>query len=58
MRLNIATIFDTATSARTIKALDTEGNASGRPESCAHRFRIVVLDMVTALLVPHLIIAR
>jgi hypothetical protein len=50
MQLSIASIFDTTTAARTI---DTEGGVS-RPESHAHRFRIVVLDTVMALLVPHL----
>jgi hypothetical protein len=47
--------FDTATAARTVEALDTEGGTgAGRPESHAHQFRIVVLDTVTALLGPHL----
>ncbi|KAH9989466.1 hypothetical protein BJV77DRAFT_948467 [Russula vinacea] len=53
-RLNIASTFDTATAARTIEAFDTEGGTSGRPESHARPFRIVVLDTVTALLGPHL----
>ena len=54
MRLNIASTFDTATAARTIEALDTEGGTSGRAESHARPFRIVVLDTVTVLLGPHL----
>jgi hypothetical protein len=52
--LNIASAFDTATAARSIEALDTEFDASGRPESRPHQFRIVVLDTVTALLGPQL----
>ena len=39
------------TAGRTIEALD---DASSKPESPKHRFRIVVLDTVTALLGPQL----
>jgi hypothetical protein len=54
-RLNIAPTFDTATARRTIETLDAQaGDASGTPESRANRFRIVVLDTVTALLGPQL----
>ncbi|KAI0300774.1 P-loop containing nucleoside triphosphate hydrolase protein [Russula brevipes] len=53
-RLNIASAFDTATAARSIEALDTEFDASSQPESRPRRFRIVVLDTVTALLGPQL----
>ena len=50
-RLNIASTFDTSTARRTIEALD---DASSEPESLKHRFRIVVLGTVTALLGPQL----
>ncbi|KAH9998825.1 P-loop containing nucleoside triphosphate hydrolase protein [Russula compacta] len=53
-RLIIAPTFDTATATRTIEALDTECGTSDKPESRAHRFRIVVIDTVTALLGPQL----
>ena len=53
-RLIIAPTFDTATATRTIEALDTECGTSSKPELQAHRFRIVVVDTVTALLGPQL----
>jgi hypothetical protein len=54
-RLNIASAFDTATARRTIEALDAQGDdASDTPATRTNRFRIIVLDTVTALLGPQL----
>jgi hypothetical protein len=54
-RLNIASTFDTATARRTIEALDAQGDdANDTPATRATRFRIIVLDTVTALLGPQL----
>ncbi|KAI9463310.1 P-loop containing nucleoside triphosphate hydrolase protein [Lactarius psammicola] len=50
-RLNIATAFDTATAALTIKALDAR---NGRGPQRAPLFRFVVIDTVTALFGPRL----
>jgi hypothetical protein len=54
-RLNIASTFDTQTARRTIEALDAQGDdTSDTPETRANRFRVIVLDTVTALLGPQL----
>jgi hypothetical protein len=55
-RLNIASTFDTAAARRTIEALDARGDANVKQESHEdqYKFRIVVLDTVTALLGPQL----
>jgi len=50
-RLNIASTFDTSAARLTIEAL---GNVSSKLESLKYRFRVVVLDTVTALLGPQL----
>ncbi|KAH9177386.1 P-loop containing nucleoside triphosphate hydrolase protein [Lactarius sanguifluus] len=50
-RLNIATVFDTATATHTIATLDAN---SGHFPQRASQFRLVVIDTVTALLRPRL----
>jgi len=53
-RLNITTTFDVAAAARTIDALDAQGDTELSRARNQNQFRIVVLDTVTALLGPQL----
>ncbi|KAH8980878.1 P-loop containing nucleoside triphosphate hydrolase protein [Lactarius akahatsu] len=53
-RLNIATVFDTATATHTIATLDASSGHGSHVPQRAPQFRCVVIDTVTALLGPRL----